>query len=350
MASSNRNSTPSLKDLLIEEADQFEFHAIIKILERVKPECTPLGEGVDPTKEPVRIKSRVSMEFPTTDIQSIAWTNDTEVPPLLTTTFLGTAGAQGPLPIPYTQKVIDRDSHHDTALHSFLDIFNHRLVSLFHRIRKKHWVGVAADEPEQTFLGRCLKALLGISGEHLVKRLHLPDRSLLYYTGILWEKPRSEIGLVKILSSFFQLPVSITQFQGSWVQVPLSQRTTIGAKGTFHILGDTAIVGRRFWEQSADFTVHIGPMSLQQYIDLLKPSNSYNALKSLIMYYVGSDQDFKINLILETGEKPQTRLGWGMALGWTAWVNTHTGKEFSPDRQNIMTLRPFKAIPGRYRL
>ncbi|MEI8320565.1 MAG: type VI secretion system baseplate subunit TssG [Alphaproteobacteria bacterium] len=348
MAGNRRNTTPSLKQTLIDDADQFEFHAIVKILEGMKKESVPLGEGVSPEHESVRIQTHVSMNFPTTDVHDLVWSDDSQVPPLLTTNFLGIAGIQGPLPTPYTQILMERDSQKDGAFHGFLDIFNHRLVSLFHRIRKKHWVGVSGDEPEKTFVGLCLKALLGLSGKELSNRLNVPDRSLLYYAGLLWQRPRSEVGLVKLLTAFFRLPVSISQFQGRWIRVPESQRTSIGAKGSFARLGDTAIIGDRFWEQQADFTLHIGPMTLDRYIDLLKPAPSYKSLKSLALYYVGKDQDFKINLILDKQEKPQTRLGFGMALGWTAWVNSYSPPQDTPDRQNIMTLRPFKGVPGRY--
>lgn len=350
MADRSGQSKSILTRDLEQEADQFEFHAIVKLLESIKADAVPLGESVDPTQEAVRLNTHISEDFPTTDVFSFKWSGDDEVPPLLKTNFLGIAGVQGPLPTPYTQKIIERDRKNDHALHSFLDIFNHRLLSLFHRIRKKYWVGVSAQKPEFTFLGRCLRSLLGLSLPALQDRMHVPDRSFLYYTGLLWQKPRSSVGLKKILEGFCELPVSIQQFKGDWMYVPKNQRSSIGKRGHFAVLGKNAILGKRFWDQQAGFDIQIGPMSLDRYVGFLKPSIFYKAFIAFVKYYVGASEKFRLNLILQGEEKPKVRLGKGVALGWTSWVNAST-KDVRPqeDRQAFLTLHAFKAVSGRIR-
>jgi len=47
--------------------------------------------------------------------------------------FMGIAGIQGPLPLPYTEILMSRMRQKDMAFRDFLDIFNHRLVSVFTR-------------------------------------------------------------------------------------------------------------------------------------------------------------------------------------------------------------------------
>jgi len=345
MASHNRRSKTAIIDILAKEADQFEFHAMVKLLENIQKDATPLGEGSDPTKEPVRLQARVTQEFQTTDIYALLPTDDKRVPPLLTTNFFSIAGHQGPLPEPYTSYIIERTLRHDTALRAFLDIFNHRLMSILHRIRKKFWIGVSVERPEYTLLGKCFKSLLGLGTPQLQERLRIPDRSLTYYAGILWQKPRSAEGLEVLLRNFFRTRVTITQLQGKWVHLPIAQQTALGM--THYKLGDSAFVGPRYWDQTAYFKITLGPLSLGQYIEFLKPGPAYRELKNLITYYSGPTQDFLLNLILDKEQFPHPRLGCGVALGWTSWLNRISNINQQDDRQCVLTTHALKKIYQR---
>lgn len=345
MASHNRRSKTPVESILKKEADQFEFHAMVKLLENIQKSSTPLGEGSDPTKEPLRIQARVHQGFPGTEVQELIPTKDKNVPPLLVTNFLGIAGNQGPLADPYTNYIIERNLRNDTGLRDFLDIFNHRLLSIFHRIRKKFWVGLSVDNPENTLLGRCLKSLLGLATPQLQERLGIPDRSLTYYAGVLWQKPRSAPGLEALLRNFFRTPAKVSQLQGKWASVPLSQQSVLG--GRHNKLGDSAFIGPRYWDQMAHFTVTLGPMSLEQYINFLKPGPAYLQIRNLIAYYAGQEQDFRLKLILDKNQLPHPRLGIGVALGWTSWLNRTSNKNKQDDGQCVLNTHPLQKIYQR---
>ncbi len=346
MASTRGHKTPHLKMSLIEkvnkEASKFGFHALIKIIERLNPQSTPLGEGHHPDEEAIKIQTKIGFDFPPSDIVDLK--TDEQGKFDITTAFFNIAGIQGPLPTPYVQHIIERDRQKDTAQHTFLDIFNHRLISLLHRIRKKYWVGVAADPPETTYLGRTLKSLLGLSTLEIKdQRLKTLDRSLLYYTGLLWQRPRSRVGLEKVLSHFFNTTVRVEEFQGGWVSVPEKQQSMIGKYGRFQTLGHDAILGDRFWDQQNGIKVHVGPVGIKAYVNFLKPGKAYRELKTLIAYYCGEDQEFHLNLILKKEEIPTVQLGKGMALHWTSWLSRHQ-KTNVDDQQNTMDRKPFKII------
>lgn len=333
----------SLKDLLHEEADQFEFHALVKVLERLNPQAIPLGEGAHPDKEAIRIKTKIGFDFPSTDIFSLDPTDTAQME--MVTNFLNIAGIQGPLPTPYMQMLVDRDRQKDTAFHSFLDIFNHRIISIFHRIRKKYWIGVSADPPETTMMGRILKCLIGLG--MLPKedsRLKVLDRSLLYYAGLIWCIPHSRIAVERILTHYFNVPIKMEPFQGAWVKVPKDQQTVIGEGGKFNRLGKDCILGDRFWEQQASIKIHIGPIGIKEYINFLKPGKAYRALTILMAYLCGKDQDFTVNLILKKEEVPTVKLGQGMALHWTSWINRKGTTWDEDDQQNTMNKKSFKIL------
>lgn len=331
-----------LKDLLLHEADQFEFHALVKILERLNSKAKPLGESHHPDEEALRIQTHIGLEFPTTDIVSAESIESDQ--PVVITNFLNIAGIQGPLPTPYTQLIIERDRQKDTAFHSFLDIFNHRLISLLHRIRKKYWVGVAADPPETTFAGRVLRCLLGLGALRKDSRLDTLDRSLLFYAGLIWQQPHSAIALERLLTHYFKVGVRIDQFQGGWEKVPKDQQTKIGSTGKFHQLGQDAILGGQFWEQQQSIKIHIGPLGIKEYINFLKPGKAYHDLKILVAYFCGIDQDFRLNLILKKEEIPTVKLGKGVALHWTSWLNRKNTPSDEDDQQNTMDRKAFKAV------
>lgn len=341
MAPHKRHTKTSIESSLSQNADQFEFHAIVKLLENIQKDKNPLGEDVDPLNEPLRLQARVTQEFPSTEIHQLLMPKDKKVPPLLTTNFLGIAGNNGPLPDPYTNHIIQRSLKGDNALRDFLDIFNHRLLSLLHRIRKKFWIGVSVAPPEATLLGGCLRSLVGLALPQTQNRLGIPDRSLTYYAGILWQKPRSTQGLETLIQGFFKLPTRIHPLQGKWIPVPLPQQSILGKK--HHTLGISSFIGPRYWDQSAYFTVELGPMSLSTYIDFLKVGPSFQEIKTLIAYYAGKDQDFRLNLHVNGDEIPKARLGHGVALGWTSWLNRSNDNK-QDDGQSLLNTSPIQKI------
>ena len=85
----------------------------------------------------MRFSSRVGFDFPASEVQEIAAPTAQGEPARLTVNVLGLAGALGPLPAPFSELLLERVWAKDPAMRDFLDIFNHRLVSMLHRARKR---------------------------------------------------------------------------------------------------------------------------------------------------------------------------------------------------------------------
>jgi type VI secretion system protein ImpH len=239
----------------------------------------------------------------------------------MTVNFLGLAGCLGALDIPSTELVLQRESHNDKALKDFLDIFNHRLVSLLYRIRKHHRIGLGSATPGDDQIARYLYSLIGMRTPRLQGRMQVPDRALLYYAGILAQQPRSMAGLKRILADYFQVEVETTQFVGKWCELEEDQWTRIGESGTNQRLGQgTVMLGTRVWDQHERFEIQLGPLSLTDFESFLPTEWRFGVLCDLVRFYVNDDFEFNVRLILKADEVPAVALSSEPALSWTSWL------------------------------
>src|SRR5690349_3177290 len=130
---------------LFEEPYRFDFFQAVRLFERIFPDKKPVGGRALPSEEPVRFRSRISLDFPSSEIQEIREPPDELGLPEMVVNFMGVVGVSGALPTHYTELVLDRIRHRDTAMWSFLDIFTHRAVSMFFRAWAKYRFPVAYE-------------------------------------------------------------------------------------------------------------------------------------------------------------------------------------------------------------
>ena len=334
MATYGWRSDRSVTEHLFAEGFRFDFYQAVRLLEQIRPEATRMGEGAEPEREPVRFASRVRFDFPATDIGGVRGFPQGEGQPEMAVHFMGLAGGFGPLPAAYTELILDRLRHRDTAFRDFLDIFNHRLVSLLYRVRKAYRVGFDFQPPDQVHFARHCFALLGIGTDGLRGRMGIDDRALLFYTGLLAQRPRSMAGLETFLSSYFEAPVKGMPFVGGWRALAESQVTKLGRLGQNQRLGQEVVLGSRVWDQTACFALQIGSLKLNQFRNFLPNGSGFRPLCELVRFYAGQAFQFEIELILEGSEVPESRLGAteGPRLGWTSWLKA---EEFEAEDSSV---------------
>lgn len=360
MAAPGRRSAAPVDRRLFRDARPFSFFQAVRLLLRLYPERTRPGEAEDPRREAVRFASRARLDFPAGDVARAVPARSPSDPAELAVDVLGLAGARGPLPLWLTEVMVDRADDRDFALRDFLDVFNHRLVSLLFEARSKYRPQLAVDAPSQTPVGRTLFSFLGLGTPALRHRLDLPDRSLLPYVGLIPPGPRSQVGLERLLEGVLRVPVEILPFQGRWHALDPPQWTRIGLSGQNQILGRDAVLGRRVWDRGAGVKLRVGPVGLKDFLSLIPIGRKFAALQDLTRFYVRDERDFTLNLVLRGRDRPrlrlgtaaESRLGWnarllppapdddgaprgglrlggssGARLGWTSWLTTHPGAE-----------------------
>jgi len=122
---------------------------------------------------------------------------------------------------------------------------------------------------------------------------------LVHYSGLLSLQPRSATALRQILNDYFEVPVEIEQFAGSWyplgvdAQCCLSDRNSVSQK-----LGEGAVVGDEIWNQQSRARIRLGPLSLERYLDFLPTGTAYEPLRALTRLFSNDLIDFEVQLIL----------------------------------------------------
>ena len=328
---------PPLEDVLFEEGYRFDFFQAVRVLERLYPERQPVGRDANPSREAVRFRSHPSLSFPPSAIYEIARGEDGGGPAQMTIAFMGLTGLLGVLPRHYTELLIERMRHKDEALRDFFDLFTHRLLSLFYRAWEKYRFPIAYERTVSKGEGDdrftlYLFDLIGLGTKGLRRRLEVEDEPLLFYGGLLAQHPRSASALEGVVSDYFEVPATVTQFIGQWLPLSEASRSRLGPGEANNALGVNAVAGRRVWDQQANFRLRLGPLTFDEFCRFLPSGDGFRTLVAITRFSAGQEFDFDLQLVLKAAEVPWCRLGGngehGMRLGWSTWLKN---QEFISD-------------------
>jgi len=307
------------------EPFRFDFFQAVRLLERLFPVRTPVGKFTPPANEVAHFGAHASMAFPASQIQAMDWPEDGPV--RMTLNFMGLTGPEGVLPNPYTALIIERLRASDTSLRDFLDIFNHRIISLFYQAWRKYRFDVAYERGERNRFSRQLLSLVGLGTDNLQDRQAVPDDAFLYYSGLLAQRPRSAQALRQILADYFDVPVEIAQFSGGWYHLDSDTQCSLSeGTGESERLGFGAVVGDEIWNQQSRVQIILGPLSLERYKDFLPGGSCWEPLRAWTRFFSNGEFDFEVKLVLEREMVPACELGAdetaGPRLGWVSWVKS----------------------------
>jgi type VI secretion system protein ImpH len=303
-----------------------------------------------------RFRAQPSLEFPASAIHALAPSTPEQPVPLLTVTFLGLHGPSGVLPRHYTELILrlerDRRGEERRAFRDWLDLFNHRFISLFYRAWEKYrfWLAYERgqhDQAEPDPFTRTLLSLVGLGTGGLRHRLRVAavealdrrerplaavdDRSLLYFSGLLASRHRTAVGLAALLEDYFQIPVRVQQFVGQWLEIEPASQTRLGLPDGNCQLGVNLLAGERVWDVQSKLRIRLGPLDHARFTDFLpdlspQPEHkSFFLLVHLVRLYAGPELDFDVQPLLRADAVPEWQLGDeppGSRLGWNTWLTS----------------------------
>lgn len=333
MAPTRRHEDPAvngpeaseLEKSLREEPFAFDFFQAVRVLSRLLPDRNPVGGFSDPGKEVVRFGAAPGLGFPASQIAGLEWPEGQQ--PRMDVNFMGLTGPQGLLPLYYSVLLRERLRAHDSSLRAFLNIFNHRALSLFFRAWEKHHCAIGHESSSADSLASLLMNLLGLGTPGLAGRQAIPDEALLFRSGLVSGHARSAAGLRALLADYFGVPVAIEQFVGRWHALDKDTQCSLGDTGAdSERLGIGTVVGDEIWDQQSTVRLRLGPLTLAQYQDFLPDGSAHAPLRSLIRFFAGPELDVEVQLILKKEETPACELGAESAaaarLGWSTWART----------------------------
>lgn len=332
---------PPVVWLLRDEPWAFDFFQAVRLLIRYLPGRTPIGQFSRPADEVVRVGVLPSLSFPASQIQSLVWIPGQQ--PQMRVNFVGLVGPLGLLPYYYTELVADRVRSRDTAIRDFLDIFHHRIASLFYQAWEKSRFTIAferaSETPDAPSIGdpftEKLYDLAGIGTAGLRHRQEARDESIVYYGGLFGLATRPAAALEAILSDYFNVDIAVEQFIGVWRRLGLSDQCIFeGGDPQSSQLGMGAVAGDEVWDRQSRARIRIGPLPARRYLDFLPHGSAYAPLRALVKAFCGDNIEIEVQLVLWRDDVAAPELGddsaTGPQLGWFTWLKSKPDFDRNP--------------------
>ena len=333
MGTPERPSAADLTSRLRAEPWRFRFFQAVRLLALAAREAgVELRDDLPPG---LRFTTPATLSFPPSEVMELLPRElsdaDAEAPDdafSMRVAFLGLTGPSAALPVPYTELLIERRNHfRDESAHAFFDLFSHRAIALFYAASQKYRFYAPIELGREDGFSRNLLDLAGAGLQSLRNRLvkhgyGIPDRFLMYYAGLLAQKPISANALTNLVHGFFKVPVALEQFVGSWIVLDDKDQSHFG--GGAMVLGQSAVSGARQFDRQTKLAFHIGPLSRERFAEFLPGQAGALALSELVKFCVGHSLAVEVSLILKREDIPVPKLApdAGLRLGYNAWLQT----------------------------
>ncbi len=323
MAGTNGKSTNDIAEStrhLSERPYEYGFNAALRLIESLYADKPRLGKSQRPVDDPIRIGQQPANTFEPASLTKFVSAKGNH-PHHLTVRCFGLWGPNGPLPLHLTEYAQQRINHHnDPTLVRFIDIFHHRMLSLFYRAWANHEPTVSFDRPHADRFSDYVGAVAGFGMPTLRKRDEISDLTKLYYSGRFASQTKCAEGLQDILTDFFQLQVRIESFVGEWLTLPLQNICRLGLEPDSGTLGRSTMLGTRIWGCQHKFRIIFGPLNFEDYVSLLPVGGRIRRLIAMVRNYIGDELAWDLKLILKRQDVPAMDLSGRSRLGWTTWL------------------------------
>jgi len=327
VAGENRTTDHPLIARLEKEATSFSFFRAVQLLQRAVPGAPLVGHQGPAEQEAIRFQPELNLGFAPSDVAEVTRTQTQSGSPrfIISTSFLSLYGSNSPLPTYFTEQLLEQEE--GGLQREFIDLFHHRILSLFFRVWEKYQYSAQFSEDGKDDVShRFLELLLG-DPERLPKDHHVRAVRLLALGGLITQLPRSAANLGAGLGEYFSgIPVEVQPCVPRWMEIPPDQQNRLAE--TNCRLGSDLCLGERVRDLSCTFRVSLGPVGFEDFISLLPPGERMAELREIVDLVNSDVLDYEVELHLREEEVPPLQLSSSTAmLGWSTWMGRRDGME-----------------------
>lgn len=292
-------------DLPLSGDEQQFHHSVVAIQARKGAHQGNVGTDALPRRESIRFKVPQHLGFPGEALETIVKPKNCNQPYELEVNLLALTGASGVMPRHFSDRVIERSKQKDDGLRDFLDIFNHRLISLYHRAWEKyrfplqyHQKLIAGSDP----ISQTLHSIVGSRKDLQVM-----------FGGLFSNEVRSAQALKQMLSVLSGCEIAITENIGRWIRLAPSEQTRVACRanpeGQHAQLGMGALIGSKTWDVGSVVEIAIVADSPEAVFKMMPNSELVGAMLQLAEAYLPGHIKTRWVLIAKHRDMPMCKLG-----------------------------------------
>lgn len=315
---------------------RFSAFQAVYLIQRMLSDCDRVGTFGRPEREALRLTNVDSLSFPGSQIQSVTAIEDGGRRYFRTAiTSMGLYGVFSPLPLSYTACLIsphEEGSEQRQRLRDFLDIFNHRILSLACRVDEyRHLHRSYSPDDADSFAAAAL-AFSGLTLEQIRADFAPWMISSLTMTRLLSSHTRSAAGMESWLTAHFRgTGVAVEEFSPQWVRIPEEELSSLGRRncslgghddGTVYDGNVGTTIGEWILDCETKFRVIVGPLDWAQFVYFLPSGEGFGKLVALVKFYVPDWLQFDFAVKLTGYECRHLKV---CLDGRTSWLGFTTG-------------------------
>lgn len=286
------------------------FFTLVRFLER--------SVGLDR----VRFSHASSFAFPASDVADVQ--QDTDGTFHVTTTFLGLAGSESPLPAAMSEELLfgDEAGH----LQAFYDVFHDQALRLLYEAWKRFSPGLEGTESP---FRRELLSLVGVDAFSPFLPAMAGEGSFdLGLSDFTRCDPDflNEAGLQAILERAYpHLRPRVAPGDAREVEADAADRTWLGERGS--VMGIDANFGGSGLDTQGSLRVTLGPVDAATYEALMPGGAQHGELAAFLDHWTASRVRLELDVLVEAGELPDLCLGdgYGASMGREARFGAASG-------------------------
>ncbi len=297
-----------LAQRLLAHASRSDFFTLVPLFERLTPSAVRVGGDGPPQREALRFRHDPSMGFAASDISAVTLSTRKVAGPAgapanklaldLTTTFLGLTGAASPLPL-YIPAEVAQDNAGENLQARFLDVFHHRLLSLFYRLVMHYECAREFTSDADDPWSRRMLTLASPAYLDRARPSRIPRHKLLKLVPLLTQRARTARGLELALEEILDLPgshVHVRHFVGGFVALDPDERMRLGRETA--VLGRRAVLGSHLYARASRFAIEIGPVSGSEYPRYVDRGERAELVREVVELLLREPFDYDVDLLL----------------------------------------------------